>query len=118
MIADHTISPPPWNSSELPYSSSSFLQNDFPMNRFVGDGLDYRRPVMSQPNTNVIDLTEESSTPRTNRAATRGVISTSIPRRSGRPEHPIIDLEEEYGDDEPDTLIGSETSIPVFWRPS
>lgn len=102
MIADHTTSPPRWNSSELPYSSSSFLQNDFPMNRFVGDGLDYRRPVMSQPSTDVIDLTEESSTPRTNRAPTRGVISTSIPRRSGRPEHPIIDLEEEYGDDGPD----------------
>ena len=72
------------------------------MNRFVGDGLDHRRPVMSQPTTDIIDLTEEAGSPVEPAVPTRGGITTSTFRRLGHPQRPVIDLEEEYGEDEPE----------------
>ena len=97
------IAPSRWNNPEPsnhPDPRSPFLP-DF-NNRFVGDGFDYRRPVMTQANPNVIDLTEESATPRLPAPTARGGTSMSTSRRSGLPEHPVIDLDEEYGNDEPE----------------
>ena len=104
------IAPSRWNSRESsnhPDPRSPFLPdfNNLQMDRFVGDGFDYRRPVMTQANPNVIDLTEESATPRLPALQARGGTSMSTSRRSGRPEHPVIDLEEEYGNDESEIQI-------------
>ena len=74
--------------------------HDIQMNRFVGDGLDYRRPVMSHPRDEVIDLTEEASSPPV--SARPGYSGGLAARQSSRPHHPIIDLDQEYGDDEPE----------------
>ncbi|CAF9904270.1 MAG: hypothetical protein HETSPECPRED_003491 [Heterodermia speciosa] len=75
------------------------------MDRFVGDGFDYRRPVTTHANPNVIDLTEDPATPRLPAPPARGHTSTSISRRSGRPENPVIDLDEEYENDEREVQI-------------
>lgn len=73
----------------------------FRMNRFVGDGLDYRRPVMSQPTNNVIDLTEESDNPSAPTVPAPNRVPIATMRRPGRPQRQIINIEEEFGDDEP-----------------
>lgn len=65
--------------------------------RFVGDGLDLRRPIMSQPRRNVIDLTEESnSPPNALPAAPAPTIRRSEAAiRGPRFERDIIDVEQE-----------------------
>ena len=80
-------------------SSARHNDNEPPIRRYVGDGLDYRRPVMSQPaDLNVIDLTEEPDSPL--QALNRPVSTTSraastrasrLPRFSRN----VIDLEQE-----------------------
>ena len=99
-----------WNNPEPSNHQdprSPFLPdfNNLQMDRFVGDGFDYRRPVMTQATSNVIDLTDESATPRLPAPPARGGTLISTSRRSGRPEHPVIDLDEEYGNDEPEIQI-------------
>ena len=93
--------------SNHPDPRSPFLPdfNNLQMNRFVGDGFDYRRPVMTQANPSIIDLTEESPTSRLPAPPARGETPMASSRRSGRPEHPVIDLDEEYGNDEPEIQI-------------
>ncbi|MCJ1418666.1 hypothetical protein MMC32_005015 [Xylographa parallela] len=80
-------------------SSTNHHNDEPPVARFVGDGLDYRRPVMSAPaDLNVIDLTEEPDSPLqthnrpavpTSRAASTR--ASRLPRFSRN----VIDLEEE-----------------------
>ena len=43
--------------------SPNIIDTTLPPLRFVGDGLDHRRPIMSHVPQNVIDLTEEPDTP-------------------------------------------------------
>ena len=73
MAAGYTPDPrhPPWHRNFLvdppiPPQGTSFGAHGShtqPIHRHVGDGLDFRRPVMSQPAENIIDLTEEPSSP-------------------------------------------------------
>lgn len=104
------IAPSRWNNPEPsnhPDPRSPFLPdfNNLQMDRFVGDGFDYRRPVMTQANANVIDLTEEPATPRLPGPPARGGTSMSTSGRFGRPEHSVIDLDEEYNNQEPEVQI-------------
>lgn len=124
MTADVRSPPPRWNDSEFSNYPHTFVPhlNALQMNRFVGDGLDYRRPVTSQPNADVIDLTEEPPSPRLQVVPTRGAVPTSAIRQPGRPEHPVIDLEEADGDDEPEiqgehTRDGSPEFEVLYSRP-
>ena len=107
---EQMIAPSRWNNPEpSSYSDprSPFLPdfNNLQMDRFVGDGFDYRRPVTTHANPNVIDLTEDPATPRLPPPPARGHTSTSTSRRSGRPENPVIDLDEEYENDEREVQI-------------
>ena len=68
-----------------------------PTNRHVGDGFDFRRPVMSQPVENIIDLTDEPSSPR---GQAPEVTSISTSRRANRARRTIVDLEDD--DDTPE----------------
>lgn len=44
-------------------SAESQRPNSQPVRRRIGDGFDYRRPIMSQPGEDVIDLTSDASSP-------------------------------------------------------
>ncbi|MCJ1355936.1 MAG: hypothetical protein MMC33_005929 [Icmadophila ericetorum] len=92
---DHGFSPP---HNELAHFR--LLQPPYPR-RFVGDGLDLRRPVMSTSSNNVIDLTGEPDSPQEIRdSADTG--SRAISNRAHRPPRfarDIIDLEAETSPD-------------------
>ena len=70
-MSSHSHQPgssPPLFVSHNPGTSSSSLQRSFPLpatHRFVGDGVDHRRPVMStgRDDSAVIDLTQDSPGP-------------------------------------------------------
>lgn len=67
-----------------------------PIHRHVGDGLDFRRPIMSQPIGNVIDLTNEPSSPA---GHVPGFASLLAPRRAHRTTRHVVDLDDD--DDSP-----------------
>ncbi len=67
-----------------------------PIHRHVGDGFDFRRPIMSQPTENVIDLTNEPSSPADH---VPGFASLLAPRRAYRTTRNIVDLDND--DDSP-----------------
>ncbi|MCJ1317803.1 hypothetical protein MMC15_003130 [Xylographa vitiligo] len=109
--ADHTRSQPQW-ISDFPTSvsnnismSATFVNhddNEAPIARYVGDGLDFRRPVMSEPaDLNVIDLTEEPDSPLQafNRpVSTASRAASTRASRLPRFSRDVIDLEEEEED--------------------
>jgi len=120
MSTDQTRTEPHWvsnfsNAPQTVISSTSANENNNNVNqliRFPGDGLDYRRPVMSQPTPAVIDLTEEPDSPpqpqsrlssTTRRTASRR--ATRLPRFS----RDVIDLEDDSepyeADDETQTAF-------------
>ena len=76
--------------------------NEAPIARYVGDGLDFRRPVMSEPaDLNVIDLTEEPDSPLQafNRpVSTASRAASTRASRLPRFSRDVIDLEEEEED--------------------
>ncbi|KAI9718396.1 MAG: hypothetical protein M1812_004117 [Candelaria pacifica] len=92
-----------------------------PPRRFVGDGLDYRRPLTSQTSQAVIDLTNDSDppsyTPTIRSAASPSVRLSRPPRFS----HDIIDLESNHGRSDGPPLHQRTQSSPevefVYSRP-
>lgn len=77
-------------------SSSNTSSFRLPTPRYSGDGLDLRRPVMSQPPQTVIDLTDEPDTPpqpRHRHLHLRNSSRATRPPRFSRGD--IIDLEEQ-----------------------
>ncbi|MCJ1402753.1 hypothetical protein MMC11_005974 [Xylographa trunciseda] len=110
--ADDTRSQPHWisdfptsvsNNINMSASSTNHRDNRLPIARYAGDGLDFRRPIMSEPaDLNFIDLTEEPDTPpqvlnRPGSTTTRAVSTRAsrLPRFS----RDVIDLEEEEDDE-------------------
>ena len=84
------------SSSNPPASFNSLFFNPEAL-RFPGDGLEFRRPVMSGPPQNVIDLTEDSSPVQDRNNLVSGPVLISTSPRATRPPHfprNIIDLEE------------------------
>ncbi|KAJ9252266.1 hypothetical protein DTO207G8_4881 [Paecilomyces variotii] len=89
-------------SSSTPHRPTSRLTlPPLPQMRYPGDGLDYRRPVMSspQPTEDVIDLTNEPDSPPSRRPRHQGPArpgGSSRPPRFGRNiMADVVDLEEE-----------------------
>ena len=85
-------------------TTSSASQPSLPTFRFPGDGLDHRRPTMSQPAPNVIDLTTEPDSPTQPISLTNASTSTSTRANRGPrySREDIIDLI----DDDNDNLFG------------
>lgn len=84
------------SSNNAPSSSAPFAYR-LPNLRYPGDGLDLRRPVMSQPSQNVIDLTEEPDSPPLSRDARNSTSLPQPPRFSQPPhfQHDIIDIDDD-----------------------
>lgn len=75
------------SSNSIFHSLSSFT---FPSVHVTGDGLDFRRPVMSTATRDVIDLTDDSAQLR----ASFPAHTTSPSRQNLQPTHDIIDLDD------------------------
>lgn len=73
----------PESSNHAPHSNSPSIHLNISPLRFPGDGLDFRRPVMSLPSQEVIDLTEDNSTPDYD--LSRDSIFGPTPQRRTRP---------------------------------
>lgn len=103
MSGAHSRSQSPWlfnqpesSSNNAPASSTPFTFR-LPSLRYPGDGLDLRRPVMSQPSQDVIDLTEEPDSPPLSRDAHNSTIFPQ-PLRFGQPSRyqpDIIDIDDD-----------------------
>ena len=119
MSVDDTRTEPHWisNFSNAPQnatssSSANELNNTTEPVRYPGDGLDYRRPIMSQPTPAVIDLTEEPDSPPQPQSrlssTTRRTTSTRASRLP-RFSRDVIDLEDDSepyeADDETQTAF-------------
>lgn len=103
MSGAHSRSQSPWlfnhpeSSSNSGPSSSTPFTFRLPSLRYPGDGLDLRRPVMSQPSQDVIDLTEEPDSPPLSRNAHN---STAFPQplrlsQPPRSQQDIIDIDDD-----------------------
>ena len=105
MSGAHSRSQSPWlfnhpeSSSNNAHAHSPTTPFTFrlPSLRYPGDGLDLRRPVMSQPSQDVIDLTEEPDSPPLSRNAHN---STTLPQppRFSQPapfQQDIIDIDDD-----------------------
>ncbi|MCJ1389422.1 hypothetical protein MMC18_002279 [Xylographa bjoerkii] len=112
--ADDTRSQPQWISdfptsvsNNINFSASSTTQQDNGPTtaRYSGDGLDFRRPVMSESaDLNFIDLTEEPDTPPQALNRPRSTASRAASTRASRLprfSRDVIDLEEEDYEVEP-----------------
>jgi len=103
----------PASARSTPQPSTTIFGNlHIPPFRFSGDGLDGRRPVMSRPQQDVIDLTEETSSPPRNPIPTSD-IDPGVNRganRLPRFQRDIIDLDLE---DVPQREVQRESSPEI-----
>lgn len=103
MMAEHRPDRPHWNhnffvdpfSDHQPTSSRSMSarHSDLQLpNQRIRGGFDFRRPIMSQPPSNVIDLTGESSSPN---QQSPDIPRTSTSTHGNRARRSIIELDDE-----------------------
>ena len=91
------FNPPEPSSNNAPSSSNTPFTFQLPTLRYPGDGLDLRRPVMSQPSQDVIDLTEEPDSPTLPGDTPNSTSLHQPPRFSRLPrfQQDIIDIDDE-----------------------
>ena len=107
MICTPTNNEFPWISNQAEFSRHNFPPNPptasnslfLPMEplRYPGDGFDFRRPAMSAPQSNVIDLTQDLSPVEQRDYVDLDPASRFLSSRATRPprfQRDIIDLEE------------------------
>ena len=109
--------PPHEHSSSTDPSPPSMSRTMNPQSlRSIGDGLDYRRPIMSQPSADVIDLT---NSPPHARLRPFPEVASSSARASRPPRFPrdIIDLDDQ--DDASDVAVrGNSPEIELLYTRS
>lgn len=81
------LNPPP--SGNVQQSATPSVHLNLPSLRYPGDGLDCRRPVMSVPTQEIIDLTDDLSSPRGSRMYP---FSPYVPPPNPRPPRRIRDV--------------------------
>ena len=108
MMAEHRSDRSHWNrnffvnpfsnhQSTSSHPTPDHAPNLAPQNRHVGDGFDFRRPIMSQSVHNIIDLTDE---PSSSSGQSPDASRRSASMRGNHARQNIIDLDD---DDEQDT---------------
>lgn len=109
----HTLSPP-WMLNSLPsgdiqQSTPPHLHLSLPSIRYPGDGLDCRIPIMSVPTQEIIDLTDDPSSPRGTRMYPRSpyVQPSSTLRHSLHPPRRVRDV---ISIDDVDDFVGMEAN--------
>lgn len=100
------------SSSHVPHSSSSSIHLNISPIRFPGDGLDNRRPIMSLPPQEIIDLTEENSPPE-DANLSPGSIFGPTPQRRPRPRlvRDIISIDDQESSGDRQTITTPELEL-------